>query len=124
MLNLLRSTGSKSPPPFAPPLPFCVGVCGDICYSVPCKPIHPQFSNGAADLWFHMWEWFSCARVYRRSPSQQAWYSRKILLVSSKSSLPGGGEHPGKRLTLGMSPTCFCSCVRSNFRFYTFASVF
>lgn len=69
-----------------------VGVSVDICYPAPCKLVHPRFSNNTTDLWFHMWEWFRCAPVRRRSHPQQ---SRKILLVRSTSSRP---QHPGSSI--------------------------
>lgn len=44
-----------------------MGVCVDICYTVPCKLVRPRFRDSTADLWFHMWEWFRWAQVCRRS---------------------------------------------------------
>lgn len=90
------STITKSPcrcvffimPVFFPLFNF-VGVSVNIWITAPCKLVHPRFSNNTTDFWFHMWEWFRCAPVCRRSHPQQR---RKILLVTSTGSRP---QHPG-----------------------------
>lgn len=102
-----------------------VGVSVDMCYTAPCKLVHPRLSNNTADFGFHMWKWFRCAPVCRRSHPQQ---SRKVLLVKSSShalagksvldvytsvkhawEISGGLKHGFKKNALHASPNQLCA---------------